>query len=91
MSGKEKTVEISNDHVGVPRFIEEGFATSGKVASYDVVLDRIRLSPINRLGTETNYYDDDVEKKLLSNEIEGEFSKFYNSVTSTTNVKYKGN
>lgn len=79
---------MSYDHVGIPRFIQEGFATSGKVASYDTELDRIRISPISKLGTDVNYYDEDVEKILLANKIEGEFSKFYHDITSTTDIPF---
>ena len=79
---------MSNDHVGIPRFIQEGFAISGKVASYDTKLDRIRISPISKLGTDINYYDEDVEKILLANKIEGEFSKFYHDITSTIDIAF---
>ena len=79
---------MSNCHVGIPRFIQEGFATSGIVVSYDTKLDRIRKSPIEKLGTSVNYYDEDVEKDLLANQVEAEFSKFYRDITSTKNPDF---
>lgn len=79
---------MSQDHVGIPRFIEEGFATSGMVASYDVETDRMRISPISKLGTDVDYYDEDVENGLLANKVEGEFSKFYKDITSTTDIAF---
>lgn len=81
---------MSDDHVGIPRFIENGFAVSGMVFSYDTSLNRIRHSPINKLGTEKDYYDPDVEKELLANNIESNFSKLYNSITNTTDIDVIG-
>ena len=77
---------MSHDHIGIPRFIQEGFATSGIVASYDTALDIIRTSPISKLGTSVDYYDEDVEKDLLANKVEGEFSKLYHDITSTKDL-----
>ena len=76
---------MANHHIAIPRFIEEGFAVSGKVESYDFDPDRFRSSPTSKLGTAEDYYDQDVEKTLLANKVENEFSKLYKDITSTMN------
>ena len=78
---------MSNSHIGIPRFIQDGFANSGIAISYDTKLDRIRKSPIDKLGTAIDYYDEDVEKGLLANKVEAEFAKLYRDITSTTNLE----
>lgn len=74
---------MSHDHVGVPRFIEEGFSNSGRVYCYNLVIDKIYPTNTERLGTKNNYYEDDVEKDILAQDVEHQFSLFYKDFCST--------
>lgn len=67
---------MANDHVGVPRFIEQGFANKTQVYKYDLIRKKEYRESIDTLGTENNYYDDDVEKEILASGIENQFSLF---------------
>lgn len=74
---------MSHDHVGVPRFIEGGFSNNGRVYCYNLITDKIYPTNVERLGTENNYYEPDVEKELLAQSVEHPFSIFYNKFCST--------
>lgn len=74
---------MSHDHVGVPRFIEEGFSNNGRVYCYNLITDKIYPTNVERLGTENNYYEPDVEKELLAQSVEHPFSVFYNKFCNT--------
>ena len=69
---------MSHDHIGVPKFIEKGFSINNSVYCYNLINDKCYGNSIDRLGTKNNYYDEDVEKTLLANKIECQFSIFYN-------------
>lgn len=73
---------MSHNHVGIPRFIQNGFAYKNKVFVSDIVRNKIYQTSIDRLGTENNYYDEDVEK-VLASDIEANFSSFYNNFCNT--------
>lgn len=75
---------MSHDHVGVPKFIENGFSNDGKVYCYNLKVDKSYYDSINKLGTKNNYYEDDVEKELLAQGVELQFSLFYNDFCGTT-------
>ena len=77
---------MANDHVGIPRFIEEGFANKKKVYKYDLIREKEYAESIDTLGTENNYYDEDVEKELLARRIENRFGLFYNNFCNATNL-----
>ena len=79
---------MSHDHVGVPKFIENGFSNNGKVYCYNLLKDNWYPTSTDKLGTENNYYDEDVEKKLLADSIEYEFSRFYNVFCFTTDTNF---
>lgn len=74
---------MSNDHVGIPRFIQRGFADKNRVIKYDLIRDKQYSESIDTLGTEKEYYDDDVEKEILASGIENQFSLIYNSICNT--------
>lgn len=74
---------MSHDHIGVPRFIEEGFSNSGRVYCYNLAIDKIYPTNTERLGTKNNYYEEDVEKDLLAQDVEHQFSLFYKDFCST--------
>ncbi len=77
---------MSHDHVGIPRFIEKGFSNNNEKAyCYNLKNDKGYCVSIDRLGTQKNYYDEDVEKELLAQKIEKQFSLFYNDFCGTTN------
>ena len=76
---------MANDHVGIPRFIEEGFANKKKVYKYDLIREKEYAESIDTLGTKNNYYDEDVEKELLARRIESRFAIFYNAFCKATN------
>lgn len=44
---------MSHDHVGVPKFIENGFSNDGKVYCYNLKVDKSYYDSINKLGTKT--------------------------------------
>lgn len=69
---------MSHDHIGIPKFIEKGFSNDGKVYCYNLKKDKHYFDLINKLGTKNNYYDEDVEKNLLAQGVELQFSLFYN-------------
>lgn len=75
---------MSQDHVALPKFIQRGFSIKDSVHVYDLIRNKDYGCPINRLGTESNYYDEDVEKEILSQGVELEFSKFYNIFCNMT-------
>lgn len=77
---------MHHDHIGIPKFIERGFSNNGKVYCYDLHQDKVYGTNIDRLGTKNNYYEDDVEKKLLAEGVEKEFSNFYNDFCGTINT-----
>lgn len=68
---------MAHDHVAIPRFIEQGFSTNGKVFCYDLIHNKKYKHNIDRLGTENSYYDEHVEKEVLANGIENNFASFY--------------
>lgn len=76
---------MSHDHIGIPRFLEQGFANGEKVFCYDLVRDKGYQTSITHLGTQNNYYDDDVEKTILADDVEADFAKFYNSFCGAKN------
>ncbi len=82
---------MSHDHVGIPKFIEKGFSNDDKVYCYDLIVDKGYHASIKRLGTMNNYYDKDVEKELLAQNIEKEFSLFYNDFCGTTDPNLMAN
>lgn len=67
---------MSHDHIGIPRFIQNGFSDNGRVFVYDLIRDKQYSSSIDILGTKNNYYDEDVEKKILSSGVETQFGLF---------------
>lgn len=79
---------MSHDHVGVPKFIENGFSNNGQVYCYNLLNDKGYHTSTDRLGTEKNYYDENVEKKLLADNIEYQFSLFYNVFCFTTDLNF---
>lgn len=74
-----------HSHIGVPKFIERGFSLNEKAYVYDIIRNKDYIMPIDRLGTTNNYYENDVEKNILANGIEAEFSKFYNDFCNANN------
>ena len=42
---------------------------------------------ITHLGTQNNYYDDDVEKILLADDVDADFAEFYNSFCGSKSHK----
>ncbi len=78
---------MSHDHIGITRLVESGFANHGKVYVYDTIRQKSYWSSIDRLGTENNYYDKDVEKWLLSENIEKQFGQFYKDFCVTLDLK----
>lgn len=78
---------MSHDHIGIPRFLEQGFANDGKVYCHDLVRDKGYQALITRLGTQSNYYDDDVEKTILADDVEADFAEFYNSFCGSKSHK----
>ena len=76
---------MSKDHVGIPRFIQQGFADKNHVFKYDLIRDKLYKESINTLGTEKEYYDDDVENEILASGIENQFSLIYNNICNTKN------
>ena len=67
---------MSNDHVGVPKKVMLNFSQKNHVYCYDFVRKKDYSSHVEALGVEHNYYDDDVEKGILANDVEGKFSPF---------------
>ena len=55
---------------------------------YNLLNDKGYYTSTDRLGTEKHYYDEDVEKKLLADSIEYEFSRFYNIFCCTTDTNF---
>jgi len=74
---------VSQDHIGIPKFIERGFAINETADVFDIVRWKEYGINIDRLGTEGNYYEQDVEKGL-ANGIESEFDKLYKVLCGTT-------
>lgn len=78
---------MSHDHIGIPKFIERGFAINESVWVYDLIREKKYKTSIDRLGTENKYYDEDVEKTILAGGVESNFSSFYNYFCGTTDIK----
>ncbi len=77
---------MPQDHVSIPKFIEKGFSKEEKVFCYNLELNKTYKTDVSRFGTQRDYYDEHVEKDILANGIEHEFSCLYNAITNTTNV-----
>lgn len=79
---------MAHDHIGIPKFIEKGFSYNNQVYVSDVLRDKRYVMSVDRLGTENNYYDEDVEKQILASGIESSFSQFYNDFCGTRDIKF---
>lgn len=77
---------MHHDYVGIPKFIQRGFSKDGKAYCYNLIKNKSYWTSIDRLGTEGNYFDDDVETDLLANGVESQFSVFYNKFCGTTDT-----
>ena len=76
---------MSHDHVGVARFVENGFSIKEKTFCFNIHQQKLYQTSIDRLGVENNYYDIDVEKNLLAAGIEKQFWLFYKDFCGTRN------
>ena len=79
---------MSHDHVGIPKLIQHGFANEEQTYCYDIIRKKGYFCNIDRLGTENNYYDEDVEKDLLAKNVEYNFSLLYNDYCSSTDIDF---
>lgn len=73
---------MSHCHIGVPKFIENGFSKNHKVAKIDLIRKKIYFESIDTLGTKKNYYDKVIENALLSKGVETRFSSFITKLKS---------
>ncbi len=78
---------MAHDHVGIPKFIEKGFSNNNQVFVFDTIRNKRYPMSIDRLGTENDYYDEDVEKIILANGIEDNFSQLYNDFCGTQDIR----
>lgn len=77
-----------HSHVGVPKIIQKGFTYDGKqVYCYDIDEDKLFSTNIDRLGTKRNYYEYEVENKLLAQDVEKELGAFYCDYCNASLVK----
>ena len=74
---------MSNDHVGVPKFIEKGFSHDNQVMVFNVPLGKEYICNVDNLGVQRNYYEKDIEKDLLATNLEYKFSLFYSTFLSS--------
>lgn len=74
---------MPNDHVGIPRFLEEGFAANGYVACFNFKSNKMLRTKAENLGVENDYYDSRVERGLLSDNLEKRFADFYHLFLSS--------
>lgn len=74
-----------NSHVGIPRFMIDEFSIQNKVYTYN--LNNYKGYSINskKLGVESGYYDENVEKNL-ANGIEHKFSEFFHNYNESMNT-----
>lgn len=82
---------MSHDHIGVPRFIENGFSINKKVYCYNLKINKCFKTSTDRLGTKKDYFSKEVETDLLANGIESDFTDFYKLFCETTDDDEKVN
>lgn len=80
---KHNEQKHSRDHVGIPKFIELGFAKNEQAFCFNFRNHQIYEINVKKLGVEKDYYTEDVEKDILANGIEKDFSEFYRKYIKT--------
>jgi len=81
---------MPNDHIGTPRFIQENFSINGKqIFVFNTIINSVYSTSIRKAGTENNYYNETVEKKLLCDSIEAPFSKFSTNFLNSKTLNEK--
>lgn len=80
---------MSNDHVGIPRFLEDGFAINGYIAYFNFKSNKMLRTKAEKLGVENDYYDSQVEHGLLSDNLEKRFADFYHSFLSSDSRSFQ--
>lgn len=78
---------MAHNHIGIPKFIQKGFSDNGRVYVYDLIRDIEYKTSIDTLGTQNNYYDDVVEKEILSSGVETQFGSFYHDFCEAKNLE----
>lgn len=73
---------MSHDHIGIPKFIQKGFSIDNKTNVYNIKENKSYITSVDRLGTEKDYYDEEVETKILAKGVEYQFSEFYHQFCS---------
>lgn len=78
---------MSNDHVGIPKKVMLNFAHKNHVFCYDFARNKDYPSHVENIGAEHNYYDDDVEKGILANDVERKYAPFVDKFASSASFE----